>query len=245
MQSIKNRRTIRKYTSQDIPSDMLEDMLEEAFRASTMGNMQLYSVIVTRDPEMKTRLAPAHFWQPMVTAAPVVLTFCADFRRFSLWCKQRKAVPGYGNFISFINAASDTLLAVQNFCTVAEERGLGICYLGTTVYNPDQVIEVLELPELVMPVATITVGYPDECPEQPDRLPVCGIVHEEVYRDYTPEMIDDIHAYKESLPENKHFVEINGKETLAQIFTDIRYKKSDNEAMSVTFLETLKRQGFM
>ena len=173
-----------------------------------------------------------------------MLTFCADFNRFSKWCRQRKAEPGYDNPISFLNAATDALLVTQNFCTLAEENGLGICYLGTTIYNPDQIVKVLELPELVMPVATITVGYPDECPEQPDRLPLTGIVHEETYHDYTPEMIDEIYAYKESLPENKHFVEINHTETLAQIFTDIRYKKSDNELMSETLRRTLKEQGF-
>ncbi len=244
MESIKNRRTIRKYQSKDIPAELLNSLLEESFRASTMGNMQLYSVVVTRDQEMKAKLAPAHFNQPMVTSAPVVLTFCADFNRFSKWCRQRKAEPGYDNPISFLNAATDALLVTQNFCTLAEENGLGICYLGTTIYNPDQIVKVLELPELVMPVATITVGYPDECPEQPDRLPFTGIVHEETYHDYTPEMIDEIYAYKESLPENKHFVEINHTETLAQIFTDIRYKKSDNELMSETLRRTLKEQGF-
>lgn len=244
MDSIRNRRTIRKYKQQDIPAELLNGLLEEAFRASTMGNMQLYSVVVTRDAERKALLAPAHFNQPMVTSAPVVLTFCADFNRFSKWCRQRKAEPGYDNLISFINAASDTLLAVQNFCMLAEDRGLGICYLGTTVYNPDQIIDILHLPELVVPVATITVGYPDECPAQPDRLPLSGIIHEEEYHDYTPEAIDAIYAMKESLPENKHFVEINHTETLAQIFTNIRYKKSDNEFMSEGLKRTLKRQGF-
>lgn len=244
MESIKNRRTIRKYKQQDIPAEMLNELLEEAFRASTMGNMQLYSVIVTRDAVMKEKLAPAHFNQPMVTSAPVVLTFCADFNRFSKWCRQRKAVPGYGNFISFLNAATDALLVTQNFCTLAEEAGLGICYLGTTIYNPDQIVRILELPELVVPVATITVGYPDESPVQPDRLPLHGIIHEETYHDYTPEMIDNVFAYKESLPENKHFVEINHTETLAQIFTDIRYKKSDNEFMSEGLKRVLKEQGF-
>ena len=238
MDSIRNRRTIRKYKQQDIPAELLNGLLEEAFRASTMGNMQLYSVVVTRDAERKALLAPAHFNQPMVTSAPVVLTFCADFNRFSKWCRQRKAEPGYDNLISFINAASDT------FCTLAEDRGLGICYLGTTVYNPDQIIDILHLPELVVPVATITVGYPDECPAQPDRLPLSGIIHEEEYHDYTPEAIDAIYAMKESLPENKHFVEINHTETLAQIFTNIRYKKSDNEFMSEGLKRTLKRQGF-
>lgn len=244
MDSIKNRRTIRKYTEQDIPSTLLDSLLDEAFRASTMGNMQLYSVVVTRDIEMKKKLAPAHFNQPMVTSAPVVLTFCADFNRFSLWCRQRKAEPGYSNFISFLNAATDALLVTQNFCTLAEEEGLGICYLGTTIYDPEQIIRILELPELVVPVATITVGYPDEHPAQPDRLPLRGIVHEETYKNYTPEMIDDIYAYKESLPENRHFVEINHTETLAQIFTDIRYKKSDNESMSENLLKVIRKQGF-
>ena len=244
MDSIKNRRTIRKYKSQDIPSDLLNSLLEDSFRASTMGNLQLYSVVVTRDSEMKAKLAPAHFNQPMATSAPVVLTFCADFNRVSLWCRQRKAEPGYDNLLSFMNAASDALLVTQNFCTLAEEAGLGICYLGTTIYNPDQIIETLNLPSLVIPVATITVGYPDECPTQPERLPISGIIHEETYRQYTPKDIDRIYEEKESLPENRKFVEINHTETLAQIFTDIRYKKSDLEAMSVKFMDVLKKQGF-
>lgn len=244
MEFIKNRRTIRKYKTDDVSVDLLNSLLEEAFRASTMGNMQLYSVVVTRDGQMKEKLAPAHFNQPMVISAPVVLTFCADFNRFSKWCRCRQAEPGYDNPISFLNAASDALLVTQNFCTLAEAHGLGICYLGTTIYNPDRIIETLQLPQLVMPVATITVGYPDECPPQPDRLPLEGILHEEVYKDYTPECIDRIYAYKESLAENQHFIKENGKETLAQVFTDVRYKKADNEYMSENLEKTLKKQGF-
>ena len=244
MNCIKNRRTIRKYKQDDVPADLLSELLEESFRASTMGNMQLYSVVVTRDMEMKKKLAPAHFNQPMVINAPVVLTFCADFNRFSKWCRYRQAEPGYANFISFLNAASDTLLVTQNFCTLAEDRGLGICYLGTTIYNPQQIIEILHLPQLVIPIATITVGYPDEQPSQADRLPLYGLLHEEVYRDYTFEDINKIYAYKESLPENKNFVKINQKETLAQIFTDIRYRKTDNEYMSDGLKRILVQQGF-
>lgn len=244
MESIKNRRTIRKYKDQDIPSQLLTELLTDSFRASTMGGMQLYSVVVTRDKDMKEKLAPFHFNQPMVTQAPVVLTFCADFNRFCLWCKQRNAVPGYDNFLSFMNAATDALLVTQNFCTLAEENGLGICYLGTTIYNPEPIIELLKLPRLVIPVATITVGYPDECPEQPDRLPVSGIIHEEYYHDYTPEDIEQIYAYKESLSVNKQFVAENQKENLAQVFTDVRYKKSDNECMSDKLVEVLRKQGF-
>lgn len=245
MDSIRTRKTIRRYQKKDIDETLLNQLLEDACRTQTMGNLQLYSVIVTRDEKMKKRLAPAHFNQPMVTEAPVVLTICADFRRTTDWCNQRNALPGYDNFLSFMNAASDALLYTQTFCNLAEEAGLGICYLGTTVYMPQAIIETLELPKLVMPVATLTVGWPDEDPQQTDRLPLKGIIHDEVYRQYTPSQIDEIYGYKEELPENKEFVRINEKETLAQVFTDCRYTRRDNESMSEGFLKTLKQQGFL
>lgn len=243
--SVKSRRSIRKYADKPVGEDLLRRLLAVAERTQTMGNMQLYSVVVTRDKEMKQRLAPAHFNQPMVTQAPVVLTVCADFNRTVRWAEQRNAVPGYDNFLSFLNAATDALLFTQTFCNLAEAEGLGICYLGTTLYMPSQIIDILQLPRLVMPVATLTVGWPDEHPEQTDRLPLDAMVHEEVYRDYSPADIDLYYMEKEALPENRHFVEINHKETLAQVFTDIRYNKKDNEAMSAGLLQALKQQGFL
>lgn len=243
--TIKERKSIRKYKEDDISSELLDELLTTAARAATMGNIQLYSAIVTRSEEGKEALAPFHFNQPMVKGAPVVITFCADFNRFTEWCNQRQATPGYDNFLSFINAMSDTLLFTQNFCTLAEEVGLGTCYLGTTVYNPMGIIEALKLPRLTFPVATITVGWPDEDPAQTDRLPIYGFVHSEYYHNYTDDDIDRIYSRKESLPENKNFVELNNKLTLAQVFTDCRYTKSDNEAMSKGMIEALKHQGFL
>lgn len=245
MESLKQRRTIRKYQQKEISTNLLNDLLETSFRASTVGNMQVYSVIVTRDAERKAKLAPAHFNQPMVKTAPVVLTFCIDLRRFSKWCEQRKAEPGYDNFEWFVTGSVDTLLVAQTFCVAAEEKGLGICYLGTTTYNPEMIIEALELPELVFPITTITVGWPAEVPPQVDRLPLEAIIHEEIYHDYTPQDIDRFYAYKESLPENKQFILENNKETLAQVFTDVRYTKKDSEAMSRKLWEVMKKQGFV
>lgn len=245
MKSLKERKTIRKYSSREVSDELLNQLLEEAERTPTMGNLQLYSVVVTRSSEMKAKLAPAHFNQPMVEAAPVVLTFCADFRRTSCWAENRKAVPGYDNFLSFMNAATDALLYCQTFTNLAEEAGLGTCFLGTTVYMPLQIIDILRLPQLVMPVATLTVGWPDENPALSDRLPLKSIIHEETYKDYTPATIDEFYTPKEQLAENRHFIEINHKETLAQIFTDIRYTKKDNEAMSERLIEALKQQGFL
>jgi nitroreductase len=238
------RRTIRKYEEREVDSTLLERILTSGTRVSTTGNMQVYSIIVTRDQEMKRRLAPAHFHQPMVTEAPVVLTFCADFNRFNRWCHQREAEPGYDNFLSFMTAAIDALLAAQTVCNAAEEEGLGICYLGTVTYNADKIIEVLKLPRGVVPVASVTMGWPAMVPEQPDRLPLEAVVHHETYRDYTAGMIDDIYRAKEAREDNLKFIAENKKQTLAQVFTDVRYKKSDNEFFSAKYLEVIRRQGF-
>ncbi|MBP7097881.1 MAG: nitroreductase family protein [Prevotella sp.] len=245
MMSIRNRKTIRKYSDKIVSDELLNKLLEEAEHTPTMGNLQLYSVVVTRSKNGKEALAPAHFNQPMVTGAPVVLTICADFRRTSTWAENRKAIPGYDNFLSFINASADALLYTQSFCNLAEDKGLGTCYLGTTVYMPQMIIDALKLPKLVFPIATITLGWPAEEPNISDRLPIEAIIHYEHYEDYTPEKIDKFYNEKENIEENIHFVEINKKETLAQIFTDIRYTKKDNEAMSKGMIDALKGQDFL
>ena len=245
MKTILTRRTIRKYSDREVNEELLNRLMNEAARTQTMGNLQLYSVVVTRSQEMKEKLAPAHFNQPMVTHAPVVLTICADFNRTSFWAKCRKAEPGYDNFLSFINAATDALLYTQTLCNLMDEEGLGYCYLGTTVYQPQPIIDILRLPKLVMPVATLTIGWPDEQPPLSDRLPLESFVHQETYNDYMSADIDTYYKHKEELEENRHFCEINHKETLAQIFTDIRYTRKDNEAMSEGLIDALIRQGFL
>lgn len=239
------RKSIRKYKAQTVSNDLLNDLLAKAERTQTMGNLQLYSVVVTRSQEMKQKLAPAHFNQPMVMGADVVLTFCADYNRTTQWALQRKAHPGYGNLLSFVNAATDALLYCQRFCDLAEEAGLGLCFLGTTIYQPKPIIEALHLPKLVMPIATITLGWPDEDPEPSERLPLSAIRHDETYQPVTADTIDRDYAEKEALPINQHFVEENNVETLAQVFADIRYKATDCEAMSVTLRDALKQQGFI
>jgi len=244
MKNLLTRRSIRKYSEHEVSEELLNRLMNEAARTQTMGNLQLYSVIITRSNEMKDKLAPAHFNQPMVKEAPVVLTICADFNRTSTWARCRNAEPGYDNFLSFINAATDALLYTQTLCNLMDEEGLGYCYLGTTVYQPQQIIDVLHLPKLVMPVATLTVGWPAEEPPLSDRLPLESFIHQETYNDYLAMDIDKYYAEKEALPENQHFVEINNKETLAQIFTDIRYTRRDNETMSKGLIEALKSQGF-
>jgi len=244
IEPILNHRSIRKYKEQTFERLLLTDILTAASRASTTGNMQVYSIVVTTDKKLKEKLWEAHFRQNMVLQAPVILTFCADFNRFNKWCRQRKAEPGYDNFLSLLTAAIDALLAAQNAALAAESHALGICYLGTTLYKADMIIEILDLHRGVIPVTTLTVGYPDESPGLTDRLPLEAIVHYEKYKEYTPEDIDEIYAEKDNAALTLKLLKENNLETLAQVFTQKRYTKKDNEAISRKLLEVIRKQGF-
>ncbi|MBN2669530.1 MAG: NADPH-dependent oxidoreductase [Bacteroidales bacterium] len=245
VESVFNHRSIRKYKSQKIDDKALDLILRAASRASTTGNMQVYSIVVTKDEAIKEKLWEAHFKQDMVKQAPVVLTFLADFNRFNKWCEQNDAIPGYDNFLSFYTASIDALLAAQNAAIQAEDLGLGICYLGTTTYMAQKIIETLNLPKGVVPVTTLVIGYPAELPGLTDRLPMEAIIHKETYQDFEASSIEKLYYDKDHSELTKKLLEENQKETLAQIFTDNRYTKKDNVTFSKLLLEVLKRQGFM
>lgn len=240
-----SRRTIRRYdASRPVDDQLIAEIVEAASHAPTTGNMQLYSVITTRTPEGKRRLAPAHFSQPQVEGCSVVLTFCADFRRFCRWCEASGADPGYDNFQSFVTALLDTALFAQQVCTIAEMRGLGTCYLGTTTYNAPQIAEALGLPPMVVPVTTLTVGWPADQGEDAGRLPVEAVLHHEHYADRSAQAVRELFAEKEARPDSRRFVEENGKESLAQVFTDVRYPRNNNEYFSTVYADFIRRQGF-
>lgn len=245
IQTILSHRSIRKYLPDSISEDMLSQILEAGFRAATTGNMQLYSVIVTQDQAKKDALLPFHFGQKMIAEAPVVLTFCADFNRFNKWCELRKAEPGYNNFLSFMTAAIDALLVAQNAVIAAEGFGLGTCYLGTTTYNADKLIEFFKLPKGVVPITTVVIGYPAEIPDLTDRLPMGGMIHFEEYIDYGETDLNQLFSEKETSPFYQDIVKQNDVPSLAHVFTEKRYAKKDNEFFSGKLLEVLRAQGFM
>ena len=242
--TIFKHRSVRRYKPTPIPEDVLKSILEAASRASTCGNMQLYSLVVTQSEDMRRRLSPCHFNQPMVTQAPCLITVCADVHRFSMWCRQRNAEPVYDNFAWFMNAVTDALLAAQNLALQAEYHGLGICYLGTTLYTAADISKILTLPKGVIPVTAIVIGYPDETPALTDRLPLEAVVHYENYTEYTASEIDELWAEREESEESKRIVAENGEDNLSQVFTRHRYRGEDNLAISRSYFELLKKQGF-
>ena len=243
--TILNHRSIRQYKIDPVEDHLLTKILEAGTRASNTGNMQVYSMVVSKDEQKRKQLWESHFKQNMVLQAPVHITFCADFYRFTKWCEHRNATPGYDNFLSFQTAVVDAMLAAQNVTLAAEANGLGVCYLGTAMYNADKLIEILQLPKLVVPVTAIVLGYPNEEPSLTDRLPLEAVVHNETYGTFSKSDIDRLYAEKEAMELTQKLLEENQKETLAQIFTDNRYTHQNNLHFSQQYLKVLKEQGFM
>ncbi len=235
------RRSVRSFQKKEISEEKLNEILFKAAKAPTTGNMQLYSVIITRDETKKAELARFHYNQP-ATQAPVLLTICADFARFTRWCEISRANAGYDNFLSFLTALEDAMIFTQQIVTIAEMEGLGTCYLGTVLYNAPEIAELLKCPRLVVPVACLAVGYPAEDGVETERLDIHSIIHKEEYRSDSDEEIKEIFKVKDDYPTNKKFVAENGKENLAQVFAEIRYPKNVNEEISAKLEDWLKNR---
>lgn len=245
IRNILQHRSIRQFKEKAVEEQHLQAVLKAACNGSTMGGMQLYSIIVTKDKEMMQKMAPLHFNQPIATNAPVILTFCADFHRFDKYCEVcNVATDAYHNLQAYQWATTDAIIAAQNACVAAESLGMGLCWLGTITYNAAQFIEILQLPKHVVPVACIAMGYPDETPELTDKLPIEAIVHQETYHDYTTQNIAEIFKDRENHPRNIQVLQENKMQNLAEDYVKRRYKKEDNELFSQIFKETLSDQDF-
>ena len=253
IETIHQHRSIRKYKSDPIPDDLLKKILEAGIRASSSGNMQTYSIIVTRDKTLREQLYKAHFESNMVLEAPLLLTFCADFHRMRQWLRVSHAPDNFDNFMSFMIAAIDAILVSQNVALAAESEGLGICYLGSTFSNCDQVGRILDLPNNVVPVVGFTLGCPNEDPALRDRLPLDGLVHYDTYHDYSDEQISEIYHERElrgwerymSYPRLRKMIVDAGVENLAQVYTEVKYSRRSHQEFSRKVLNYLKAQNFM
>ena len=248
-----SHRSIRKYKPDPIPEELLTELLQAGIRASSSGNMQTYSIIVTRDAELRQQLYQPHMKQNMVLDAPVLLTFCADFHRMRRWLSLKNAADSFDNFMSFMVAAIDATLVSQNVALAAEAHGLGICYMGSTLANCDQIGAILKLPPSVVPVVGFSLGYPDEDPALRDRLPLHGLVHQETYTTHSDEQILEIFRQRDidgwnrymRFPRMRQWIEDSGAENLAQVYSQLKYTRESHQKFSQTVLDYLKAQDFM
>lgn len=184
IKQIYDRKSVRVYEDRPISEEVKQAVLAAAIQAPTAGNMALYTILDITDPEIKAALAKSCDNQPFIATAPMILIFCADYRRwYDVFCKYETEVraPGMGDL--FLSQA-DAIIAAQNAVVAAQSLGLGSCYIGDITENYEYHRELLKLPKYVVPAAMLCFGYPTEqqlCRPKPPRFEVADMVHENGY----------------------------------------------------------------
>lgn len=249
-------RSIRQFESRPIEPDLVDQVLVQALQgSSSSGNLNLVSVIKTFDAGRKARLCELHFGQPMVLQAPCVLSFCADTFRTRAWLAQRSARAGFGDLLSWHVSAFDAIILAQSAALAFEARGLGICYMGTTLHSMRELADFLECPDHCLPVTSLVVGWPAEAPSQRDRLPDTAWIHDERYQRPSAADIDACYADRDRIGRERYLAlgadiarrwQEHGIESLAQYYTSKLKYDPDRFADDSAALEALLRErGFL
>lgn len=158
------------FTGREVPEDLVNQILAAAVQAPSAGNLQSWEFVVVRDRARKEGLVRAALDQEFLAQASVNIAVCAN---------RARSAERYGVRGADLYCIQDCAAATQNIMLAATALGLGTCWVGA--FDEDKVSEVLMLPPNIRPLALIPIGYPGEDPEMPQRLPLEGIVHPEVF----------------------------------------------------------------
>ncbi len=173
--------SVRSYRTDPVSVEQVEAIVAAGQRSSTSSNLQMFSVVAVADQATRQQLAVLCGNQEHIAQAPVFLAWCADLARLDRACQLRGYEQVTRYVESFLLAAVDTSLAMQNAALAAELMGLGMCYIGAIRNRPQEVIDLLELPRLVFPIAGMTLGWPAVEPMVRPRLPLSAVLHWERY----------------------------------------------------------------
>ena len=183
VKALLNRRVIRKYKTGPISEQTMALLLSAAQSAPTKSNLQQYSIVIIRDPEVRNTVAELVPSMPWVKNAPVIAIFLGDVRRIRKLAETRGHTYQNNNADTFMNAAVDAALAMQCFITAADHLGLGTCPISYVRNRIDDLAEILDLPDGVFPISGLCVGYPDDAGYVSMRLPQKVVVHQDLYND--------------------------------------------------------------
>lgn len=207
-----SHRSVRDYSNQPLPADILETVMAAAQSASSSSNLQAWSVIAVRDAARKERLAVCAGNQKHVAAAPLLLVFIADLSRLRRVSDAAgTSALGLDYFEPFLVAVADAAFAAQNAVVALESLGLGCCYIGGMRNKPEDVAKELALPPEAFAVFGLTVGYPDSSVKTDikPRLPQRVMMHFEQYQHESVEVLAEYDASMNAFQRLQQLPELN------------------------------------
>lgn len=271
MKLLYERASCRSFKDQEIPQEVLNQVIEAGLHAATGGNLQPYSIIKITQKDTKKRLVEECEMQKIVEDAPVNLLFCIDWRRIGRWAKACDApFVAFKSYRHFWISIQDTVICAQNVCTAADSMGLGSVYIGTVESCFMELKSICNIPEGVFPVVLLSLGYPVKYPAPANKLGIEAVVHEETYKDIPEdklvELLDEKYQHK-TFPNSESNLsqisevasDIGGKEYAAQMIENIKktgyinmaqryfglhYKANWSCIGNEAFIKTLKAYGF-
>lgn len=239
MRLLIERSSCRSFEDRPIPDDVMELILTAGVRAATGGNLQPYSIIKVENPATRKKLDELCGDQNFVATAPVDLIFCIDLHRIARWADIEiapfSATKAFRHFwISF----QDTIIAAQNICTAADAMGLGSVYVGTTLECFRELKELLKLPNGVLPVVLLSLGYPKVRPGSKKKLGIETIVHSETYRELSDEGL--IAAFEAKYPGWRMPITEERLSAIAKVCHDVH-----GEAFAQKCVAAIRKQGYI
>ena len=199
-QSLLERKSVRSFTDQEIPEEIVQEILKASVNAPTAGNQQLYTILRITDPEKKHRLSITCDNQPFIETAKLILVYCADCLKWYTAFKEAGCDPREPGEGDLMLAVCDALIAAQNAVVAAQSYGIGSCYIGDIMENCEEQREILDLPPFVFPAAMVVFGYPTGQQVQrrkPERADMKYVVSEDSYHKLSGKELEEmlsIHA---------------------------------------------------
>jgi len=195
-----SRKTVRRY-SDVIPSEGLLDLLvAAALSTSTKSDFQQASILRVTDPTQRALIGRLFPSMPWIGVSPVFFVFLGDARRLQRVGELRGKPVRNGTLEGFFNASVDAALAMQTMILCAESAGLGVCPISVIRNEVDKIAAILELPDLVFPVAGLCLGYPQSEGYVSLRLPRQVTTHRDRYDDSAlPAEVDDYDRRRDAL----------------------------------------------
>ncbi len=228
------RRSIRVFQEREIPDEIVEKLLDVATHGPSGGNLQPYSIILVRSQEGKKKLADLSGGQPWVTKAPLTMIFCLDFFRIKRWADSCEVdFKGEKALNHFLIAYADLMIAAQSVAILAETYGLGSVYIGSIQHEIDETRKYFEIPEYVLPMMLLSIGFPKSIPPSIPKLKKEIMIHQERYQKPSDEEI------RRALDEKYGPIDQNLEKYLERIFIEaLEAEKLDTSS----YMERVKKE---
>jgi len=235
---LNERASLRNFADKEIEQDKIDLLMQTACNAPSGGNNQPVSIIKIQDKAVREKLGEM-CWQPFIGKAPLNLLFCLDLHRNSVLAEEGEVpyTAGYA-FRHFWISFQDTLIAAQNVCTAADALGLGSCYIGTIMEHFDACVEMFDLPQLVIPVILVVIGYPAAQPGFRKKFKPEVMVHDEKYQKYDPAWLYE--QYNERENHNQIALDDKKEELFHAVCQAVKGKEYADRIM-----EKVKKRGWL